>query len=421
MTVEQLVPARGLVEIGSVLDALDDGPGLAEPFADSTLAFFVDVGRRLSAHPSSAAMPDLRALAFWMRPAGLHALKEQFDSTLVPGTVRLPRGRVFHLPPANVDTIFMYSWLLATLCGNQGVVRLSAQRGAAATAVCDVMNDVLGAPGAGRHVPGVAVVTYGHEAAVTAAISARADVRVVWGGDATVARIREIPIPPRAVELTFADRYSLAAIDAHAYRRADPRRRSRLAEDFVGDTFQFDQAACSSPQLVVWRGSDEDVAEARDAFFSEVAAAAARRGYSVDASVASAQTLASAGLAIDRSVLGCRRFGRELLVVEIGGPDDIVRDTVGGGYLLSLRVAALDELVPYLTKADQTVTQFGFGEDELREFARRAGARGAIDRIVPIGQALAFDGVWDGYDLLGAFTRTVRVTAAPGVASAQGG
>ena len=411
MIVEQVVPDRGNVELDTVFDGLRDGAGTAEPFAEGTMAFFAEVSRRLGASPATAAMPDVRALAFWMRRSQLASLKAQFEAGITAGTVRLPRGIVFHVPPANVDTIFMYSWLLASLAGNQSVVRLSRERGPAVEVICEILDEVLALPEFGRLVPGVAVVVYGHEEDITTAISAHADMRVIWGGDATVRQIRQIPLPPRAVELTFADRYSFAAIDARAYLEADERRRTHLAEDFVTDAFPYDQSACSSPQLVAWCGSEADTDAASDAFYAQVADAACRRGYIVDAATATMQTLAAASLAADRAVRRCRRFGRELLVVDIEGPADVTRDHVGGGYLLSLRLGALCELAPFLTRADQTITQFGFGEAELRDFVARSASGGGVDRIVAIGQALTFDRFWDGYDLLEAFTRAVRVTA----------
>ena len=411
MIVEQLVPGRGNVELDTLFESLKDGAGTAEPFADGTLAFFAEVSRRLGSSPSTVALPDVRALAFWMRRSLLMSLKSQFEATTTPGTVRLPRGMVFHVPPANVDTIFMYSWLLAVLCGNQSVVRLSRDRGPAVEVICATLGEVLAIPEFGSAVPGVAVVAYGHEEDITAAISAHAEMRVIWGGDATVRQIRQIPLPPRSVELTFADRYSFAAIDARAYLAADERRRTHLAEDFVTDAFPYDQSACSSPQLVAWCGSESDVDPASDAFYAQVADAAFRRGYIVDAATATMQTLAAASLAADRAVRRCRRFGRELLVVDIEGPADVTRQHVGGGYLLSLRLGALDDLAPFLTRADQTVTQFGFDDAQLRDFVRRSAGGGGIDRVVAIGQALTFDRFWDGYDLLDAFTRTVRVMA----------
>jgi hypothetical protein len=413
MIVEQLVPARGPVELESVLSDLRDGARPRGPFEQGTIDFFAEVSRRLSSSAMTAAMPEVRALGFWMRRSQLVSLRDQFSAMNAPGTVRLPRGLVFHIPPANVDTIFMYSLLLAALTGNQSLVRLPGHRGPAIAAMCAALNDVMTSVESGHSTPAIAVVGYGHDAAITAAISARSDVRVIWGGDETVSRIRGIPLPPRSVELTFADRYSLAAISVDAYLAADPRRRAQLAEDLVSDAFPFDQAACSSPQLVVWCGSAAATEGAASTFYGEVAGAAARRGYSVDAGMATAQTLAAASLAADHAVGRCRRFGRELLVVDVEGPEDIVRKHVGGGYLLSLRLGALEELAPFLTRTDQTVTQFGFDEAELIEFAGSAASTGGVDRIVPIGQALTFDRFWDGHDLLSAFTRTVRVQVGP--------
>jgi hypothetical protein len=414
MMVEQLVPAFGPMALQDVLDRLSAGGGAMEPFADDIVAFVGAFSRQLAGHPSTASFPELRALAFWTRPAGIRSLREQLAGTTPSGTVRLPRGLVFHIPPSNVDTIFLYSWVLSALCGNQAIVRLPASRGAAATIICEVLDALLADPNTPGRIPGLAVITYGHDTDITAAISARSDVRVIWGGDETVRRIREVPLPPRATELTFADRYSFAIIDAKAYLAGDRGRRSRLAEDFVGDTYLFDQGACSSPQMVVWRGDAARVAESAGVFFADVASAAKTRGYGADASLGSAQTLAAAQLAIEHDVLGLRRFGRELMVVDIASPADLARVTVGGGYLLSTRVGSLDELVPVLARTDQTIIQFGFGEEELRAFANAAGAHGAIDRIVPIGQALAFDSIWDGYDLLAAFTREVRVMSGAG-------
>src|SRR5229473_1854189 len=52
---------------------------------------------------------------------------------LTPGGVRrFPRGLVFHVPPANVDTIFVYSWALSALAGNRNVVRISPRAAGAA-------------------------------------------------------------------------------------------------------------------------------------------------------------------------------------------------------------------------------------------------------------------------------------------------
>jgi hypothetical protein len=409
--VEQVVPPRGDVDLDDVLVRLDSTAEVLEPFAESTIAFFAEVGRRLATDPATSGMPDLRALAFWMRRSHLLELQRQFEALEISGSLRLPRGVVFHLPPGNVDTIFMYSWLLAALCGNRNIVRLPSSRTPTVVAICETLNAVLEMPEHAHLVPTIAVIGYAHDVEITRALSARADVRVIWGGDATVARIREIPLPARATELTFADRYSIAAIDARAYLDAGERRQAQLAEDFVSDTYPFDQGACSSPQVVVWSGPEAAARQAAGTFFPKVASVAAGRGYGTEAGIAMAQTLAAATLAADGIAEHSERYGRELMVVEIAAPEQLERTHVGGGYLLSLRVDALRDLAPFLTRRDQTVTQFGFSEADLRELVRRAAAGGGPDRVVPFGQALTFDRFWDGHDLLAAFTRAVRVTA----------
>ena len=69
-------------------------------------------------------------------------------------------------------------------------------------------------------------VTYSYPSAVTKkeitdAFSALCNVRVIWGGDATIAEIRKSPLPPRSNEITFADRHSAAVINADSYLAAD--------------------------------------------------------------------------------------------------------------------------------------------------------------------------------------------------------
>ena len=56
----------------------------------------------------------------------------------------------------------------------------------------------------------------------------------------------------------------------------------------------------------------------------------------------------------------------------------------------------------------QTLGYFGYKTDEMVQMVKRLSADG-IDRVVPIGQALNFDTLWDGYDLIRMLTRTVVI------------
>ena len=107
-----------------------------------------------------------------------------------------PRGNVFHVPPANVDTIFVYSWALSALAGNHNVVRISERSAAAADTILQALNDTLADadPVIGRT---QRMITYGRDDAVTAALSQWCDLRVIWGGDAAVERSASTRCGPR--------------------------------------------------------------------------------------------------------------------------------------------------------------------------------------------------------------------------------
>ena len=42
--------------------------------------------------------------------------------------IQVPLGKIFHIAPSNVDTIFLYSSLIALLCGNICFIRISSNK-----------------------------------------------------------------------------------------------------------------------------------------------------------------------------------------------------------------------------------------------------------------------------------------------------
>jgi Acyl-CoA reductase (LuxC) len=251
------------------------------------------------------------------------------------------------------------------------------------------------------------MLRYGHEQEITARISAAADVRILWGGDATIRTIRALPLAPHATELTFFDRYSFAVIRAAPYRAADEARRERLAEEFFNDTFWFDQMACSSPRLVIWQGAAAESEAASSEFLALLKRCVERKHYEVPPQTRLSRFTFACAAALD----GKATYYQDCQEVTILGTDSLrqlSRDHCGGGLLFQHRIDALEELIPFVERRDQTMTYFGFDAAELRSFAAKLNGRG-VDRIVPAGQALQFHRFWDGYDLLQELTRHVYI------------
>lgn len=404
LRVQQLLPTGRSADLSELLTHLSSAPVVA-PFDASRMEFVADVSRRLGRR--ARGLPETQALAFWMRKSGLHRLAQSFLELGSEQTILMPRGTVFHIPPANVDTLFVYSWVLSTLVGNRNIVRLSPrattdQSKLIIDTICEVMVDHSEVADSST------MITYGHDDAITAAISASCDVRVIWGGDATVNRIRSIPIGPHASELVFGDRFSMAAIATGAYEAIAEHERNRLAELFFTDTYWFDQMGCSSARLLLWVGAEHPGPAAAD-FYDRVRAVVHDRGYAVDTSAAIAKLAQAYRTMIDAEVSAYSAQDNTLGVLEMAGFPDVRGEFCGAGLFYQFHTADLAEIVPHIRRADQTLATYGIPEAELRGLVAELRGRG-IDRIVPFGQALQFNRYWDGYDLLAEFTRKTTIS-----------
>src|SRR5439155_4067768 len=132
-------------------------------------------------------------------------------------------------------------------------------------------------------------------------------------------------------------------------------------------------------------------------------AEAGRRDFAPPLASAASRRSQAFGLAADAEVRVS--FARPAFVgVRVLDPGGLNREIFGGGLVRHYRLDRLEELVSFAREDDQTVTYFGWEGGELADLARRLGERG-LDRLVPVGDALAFDTLWDGYDLLDDFTR----------------
>lgn len=405
--VQRLLPSPETVALGAALAQLSEVP-TNMPFSDEVLSFVNELARGLTKR--GRGLPETEALAFWMRRSEMARLRETYAALQTDRVLLVPRGTAFHIPPANVDTLFVYSWLLSTVVGNRNIVRLSSRTTDQSNLILGLLAELL--PDHPAIARSTVMLTYGHDAALTDAISAACDVRVVWGGDATVTAVRRSPLPVHATELTFPDRFSLAAIDLAAYGRLDAGHRDRLARLFFNDAYWFDQLGCSSARMLVWVGAASGVREASADFFARVRAVIDTKGYAVETATAVAKKVQAYGAMIDVPVTGYASLGNELTVLPVSDFPQVRGEFCGGGLFYSLHAEHLLELAGHIERRDQTLAWFGFTPAQLRELAVALNGRG-LDRIVPFGTALAFDRVWDGQDLLQSFSRRVVVDASP--------
>ncbi len=370
----------------------------APPFDAAVCDFLADLSRRLKQSKEAAAYPELAALSFWCRAANIKRLKKN----LKDASRRLGLGMVFHVAPGNVPVSFAYSYVFGLLAGNANVVRLPSTPTPEESVFFDVLDDALGDHQAIR--PMTSFIRYSRDDKITAGISGQCDARVVWGGDATIADVRRIPLPVRAFDIAFADRYSLCVLNDTAVAALDRRALGRLAEQFYNDTYLMDQNACSSPHLVLWLGG---YGEGSKRFWAELSDIVAARyelahAHAVDKHAHLLATLIKLTEAPHVEMHGNRIY--RLVLSNLPQGLDELRGRFG--IFFEYATDDLDEIAPLVSKKFQTLTYFGVDKLRLHEFVLTNRLKG-IDRIVPVGSALNIDVEWDGINVLQTLSRLV--------------
>jgi hypothetical protein len=390
------------------------GPPPLAPFDDRLVAFCTALSGELLTGRAARGLPAVVALGYWLRAASVERARRAFAALEDEHTILVPRGVVLHVTPANVDTIAAYSWIPALLTGNASIVRLSSRETDVSRHLVAAVARVLADPAHVEVRRRNRLVHAGHDDRISGGLSALADVRVVWGGDATIAHFRTFPLPPRGRDVTFPNRHSLAILDAEAVAAATGPELADLADRFFNDAYWFDQGACSSPRLVVWvtRGV-ERAAGPRRRFKAAVTEAIRRRGYVADPAIAIQKVVLGYRRAAEADGVRYERDTNEATWVELPDPALYDRASCGGGIFFELVTHDLEaDLEGLVGPEDQTAACFGLEPGRVRQLARRLNGRG-VDRWVALGRALEFDLRWDGYDLLQEFTRRVVVDLAP--------
>lgn len=357
------------------------------PFSEELLRFFECLSRKLLSDPAVKKYPDVAAYAFWVRRASLELAAKRYAN---PN--RIGRGVVFQIAPSNIPVQFAVSMTYALLAGNASVVRVSGKPFEQVRIICEMVSSVLE-----EHFPGLApyvlVIRYDHDDAVTQALSNLCDVRMIWGGNHTISAIQRIPLWPGCLDIGFADRYSIAVIDAGACLNGDL---NILVNDFYIDTYYTDQNACSSTRLIVWIG--DRIAEAKEAFWSTMAKTVSQK-YTMNAISGSEKLLRVAVLAAKYPEI--REIKENNLLVRVELPElypDCMEYKGNSGFFFEYNAADLSEIVPLLRRACQTITYVGELDGPLRTLVSSGGVRG-VDRIVPMGHSMDLSFIWDGYVL----------------------
>jgi hypothetical protein len=359
-------------------------------FHSSIIDFIAELSRRLLALANSQS--DLAALGFFLRPA---ALKQAVQKRQHNDITLMPIGLTFHLVPSNVPTVAFYSWLTALLQGNSAVVRLSSRRHPVQEAMLSLLNQMFNEIEWQDIGSRVRFVRYQHNDAITEYFSALCYSRVIWGGDTTIRDIRKIPLSPKAKELCFPDRKSVAVLDSHYLNELSEREFAQLIQRLGLDIGQFNQQACASPVLLVWLGMPST--ELWQRFWRALSCQ-----FSDEFADKLEQTINLQLAACNGAIAQVEEFGK-LAIGATSNAANVSRCQFGSGLLTYQIVESCDVWVSQQASF-QTCVYVGAEKTTFIEAVKNSMTM-RIDRICPAGQALAFDWIWDGIDMLREFSR----------------
>lgn len=373
-----------------------------EPFSEIVIDFLNALSNELLRDVYVRRYPDVVTFAFFCRKANLKRMKNAYDFD----ELRLGRGLIFHVAPSNVPVNFAYSLICGLLAGNFNIVRVPSKEFEQVRLIVDMIGRIVTKEEYQRVGNRIMLVRYPRDSFATDWFSSLCNVRIIWGGDATIEQIRKSRIPARAFDVTFADRYSFAIVQAAEYlKNAD---RKTMAEDFYNDTYLFDQNACSSPHFFVWLGEKDIVEKAKEYFWNELHDYVIGK-YELASVIAVDKLTTFYRQAVNMSIEKEKIEDNYLWRVKLNELTNLIDNFRGTcGYFLEYMALSLNEILPIIKNNYQTMAYYGISEEELQKFILLNKPVG-IDRIVPIGKTTDFSVIWDGYDLIRTLSRFVTV------------
>ena len=364
---------------------------------DLVLNFLSDLSKSIIRDSFFKAEPSFISLGFWLRKSNMNRiLSENINTKDINSFVVKPIGKVFHLCPSNVDTMFIYSLVLALLAGNKNVVRISSKlESDLIFRLFDLFNSLLEKEEYKSLIDYINVVSYERSDKLNEEISLNVNGRIIWGGDETVNQFKKYATKPKVKDLYFTDKVSLSIINL-----VDISKFNDSVDDIVtnlyNDIYTFNQKGCSSPHSLFIVGSTIDRKEVLERIYIKLSEMAEAKYEEDISSIASLKLNQSVVDIIEGKIFKTINSSNYITFSELSSNE--IPHSCGAGYLYYKLVDTLEDVIPFINTKTQTITYSGLNNLEIKEFFNKIDVE-TVDRIVPIGKALEFDYIWDGYNI----------------------
>ena len=374
------------------------------PFDDIICDFFDSLSQDILKKKKIFNDSDILTLGFWLRKKNILKLKDSFyDEEL-----KRPLGIVFHITPNNVPINFAYSLFFGLITGNTNIVKVPSKKYLQVEYLCQSIKNLLKIKKFNILKKMINIIRYENDDKITEEISKKSNARIIWGGDQTVKKIKNISTPVKCVDIAFPDRYSFSVVNLESLKNLNNFEFLNFVKKFYTDNYTFDQNACNSSHLVFWIGKKKDK-ELIKKFWIELNSYVTKKIDYPDTVSTDKYNKICNDLVYFSNIKKLKIYSKSLHVVTLNKlipKNELQRGQWGYFYqYLSNDLSILSKII---TEKYQTLSYFGLDRAFFKQFIQKNEIRG-IDRIVPIGRSMEMNYLWDGYNLLRALTRIIDI------------
>ena len=374
------------------------------PFDDIICDFFDSLSQDILKKKKIFNDSDILTLGFWLRKKNILKLKDSFyDEEL-----KRPQGIVFHITPNNVPINFAYSLFFGLITGNTNIVKVPSKKYLQVEYLCQSINNLLKIKKFNILKKMINIIRYENDDKITEEISKKSNARIIWGGDQTVKKIKNISTPVKCVDIAFPDRYSFSVVNLESLKNLNNFDFLNFVKKFYTDNYTFDQNACNSSHLVFWIGKKKDK-ELIKKFWIELNSYVNKKIDYPDTVSTDKYNKICNDLVYFSNIKKLKIYSKSLHVVTLNKlipKNELQRGQ--WGYFYQYLSNDLSILPKIITEKYQTLSYFGLDRAFFKQFIQKNEIRG-IDRIVPIGRSMEMSYLWDGYNLLRALTRIIDI------------
>ena len=381
-----------------------------KPFDDITIQFLDKFSKKILLNKSINHLPEIAALGFWLRRSNIEVLKIKNDYLLHNSNATIsPIGKVLHVCPANVDTIFMYSMVVSLLMGNKNILKVSSRVEAPSILQLFVfLNELMHKDEFAILTSYINIIKYDHNDDISNDLSSSVNARLIWGGDNTIKTFKKFATHPRCKDIVFADRISMQMIDSKAFLNLNEIEQKLFAKNFFNDCYTFDQMGCSSPQTIVFIGTIEEYKLAQICLTNLLDKHLVEHYNNDLSSLASLKLNRLVDDTLDE-LITTQTGSNYIKIASLKPAVDFTNiHSCGAGYFYSTNYNLIENIQPFNNPKVQTISYFGLNETQINHLKNIANGE-SIDRIVPLGKALDFNYIWDGYNLFDELSKKVQI------------